>query len=600
MTAFLPADPDAVLAELDRWETAGDRARLATAYRRDPLRWIDDNVWIASKFDVEGNPGPIRLVKMRLWPQQRETIAEWIDLERLARTGEVAFSVGLLIEKSRQIGETWGFAATVAWLQHFTATRGLFMHTSASEVCDAAEPTIESFFGRVRLIDQNLDGPARPHEPPLAFRGFSGAARASIRNPATGAYVRGECQRDDPGRGSSYDWALVDEASRVTHGELVHQSIDEAAPRGKVYLSTPDGDENFHARLCDERPEGWGYLRLHWSEHPVYGAGAHVAAARDERSRKVRVPALPGCAACDAVLEGVPWTARSPLPHRYPGRLASPWYDRQVVGKTDEQVASELDIDRAGALTAKVYPEFQNARHVVDAGIPYDPELPLELAWDFGQDATPIVVIQESADEVRLIGLHERGDLFGTTAEPSSVAASLREYLEALGVDVEALGGTLAIRGVGDPSGQNRQTIAGAPAATYRALGWSIDRPPSYLTSGPKAIETQVAVVKGLLLGRPKQLLVCGRNGREMARHLRSNTWPVDAQGLRRLGSTLPRDDVHNHACRALAYWAVDRFPPEQPPRRSASLGRGDGGVSSRRPAGPTAPATRRRGGGIR
>ena len=232
----------------------------------------------------------INTVKMRLYPDQRELIAAWIDLERLARSGELEFG-NVLLEKSRQVGGTWALAAIVHWLLSYTATRGLFMHTRAAEVADRGF-TIDSFFGRVKYISDRLAPATVPERTPLVFRPFS-TDPASIE--AAAATLRGECQRDDPGRGSTYDYALVDEAAHVQHGESVHAAIDDAAVSGKLYLSTPEGDDNFHARLCDEQPQGWEYLRLHWSGHPVYGKGAHIA------GQKAR------CRACTATRRGVTW-----------------------------------------------------------------------------------------------------------------------------------------------------------------------------------------------------------------------------------------------------------------------------------------------------
>ena len=44
---------------------------------------------------------------------------------------------------------------------------------------------------------------------------------------------------------------------------------------------------------------------------------------------------------------------------------------------------------------------------------------------------------------------------------------------------------------------------------------------------------------------------------------MRHNVWPMDAQGNRRVGATAPLDNVHNHALRAFAYWAVATHPPQ-------------------------------------
>jgi hypothetical protein len=88
----------------------------------------------------------------------------------------------------------------------------------------------------------------------------------------------------------------------------------------------------------------------------------------------------------------------------------------------------------AKALSARVYTEFQTDRHVVESGIPFEPGLPVELAWDYGLDMTAVVVLQEHVRAAR-DRLLRMGDLVGTTATPDLVAAALRAYLVELGVE---------------------------------------------------------------------------------------------------------------------------------------------------------------------
>jgi hypothetical protein len=349
----------------------------------------------------------------------------------------------------------------------------------------------------------------------------------------------------------------------VQHGESVHKAIDDAAASGKLYLSTPEGEDNFHARLCNEQPQGWTYLRLHWSSHPIYGKGSHIAAQLDPETGKVLVQGKRGCKACTATRRGVPWNARNPLSHRYPGRITSPWYDQAVIGKTDEQVAAELDIDRAGALGARVYADFNDQLHVVRDGIGYNPDLPLELAWDFGLDATSVPVIQQSPSEVLIIGLFEAGDLFASQGTPDAVCSGLRAYLTALGVSAELVNepGSTTIRCVGDRAGRARSTQTGvSDIAAYRSRGFEIMHPPDSLS---RTVDTSVTSVKLLLAGLPKMLRVCGVNAKQFAHHAKHNVWPMDAQGNRRVGSTTPLDNIHNHSMRAFAYWAVATHPPQ-------------------------------------
>jgi hypothetical protein len=563
MTATAEAirSPDELEAELSRWrrerETAETRRQNAARYARDPLLWIDDNVWFASAFDTEAvEQETLRPVKAMLYPGQREFLGAWIDLERLAATGELSFG-NVLDEKSRQIGCTWALAAAIRWLLAYSQASGAYIHESQTEVVDGGW-TVDSFFGRVKFIDEHLDEIALPPGAEVTYKPPS-AGRAYLLSP-TGARVRGEVRRDNPGRGTTLDFVIVDEAAHVTHGELVHASLDDACRRGKLYTSTVNGDENFHARLCDARPAGWTYLRQHWSEHPVYGEGTHIAGTQPET-----------CEACQATEAGEPWSHSAPVPHRYPGRLCSPWYDRAVVGKTDEQVASELDIDRGGALTGRVYPEFENAVHVVAEGIEIDPGIPFELAMDFGLDVSPCLVIQNGPYSVDVVGFLEAGDVVGTSGVPAEFAPDIRAYLASLGLEGADVDDslTLGLRAIGDPSEQYRGERGAPKVAEWRRVGFTIEAPPAHLT---KLVDIGIGAVKLLLGGKPKPLRVCGVRASAFATHMRNNVWPTDAVGNRRIGARVPLDNVHNHACTALRYWLLATYPP---------AGRGKGRVSS-------------------
>lgn len=520
----------------------------AEKWARDPVGWIDEHVWIASFLPSEGHDRQrIRRVKMRLFPDQVATIDAWIDLEHLAATGQARPAGNVIVEKSRQIGETWGLAAVLGWLAHHHPVTALAMHVDLAEIDDGGRSnTHKSLFGKVRYIDQGLNRDRLNYLGPLVFK----QKPSKIESPRTGAVIYGEGQSDDPGRGGSLDFALVDEAARVQHGEHVHAALSDACPNGKLYLSTPKGSHNMHARIAKAKPLGWTYLRLHWSQHPVYSRGVHVAGAD------------PACALCEGNRQGLRWEPTAPRAHRYPGKLTSPWYDEAILDKTDEQVAAELDIDREGSVPGRVFPEFDRGVHVVEEGIPYDPDVPVELGWDYGLDTTSVIVLQNAIDSVRAIGLLEMGTQHGSSGVPEHVAEQLRLFLQELGL--QELGTTAfftaKLRAIGDPAGHSKQQGSGKPlVAQYRRQGFLIGKPPTRM----RFIEQQNNAVKRLLLGVPKPLRICGVHAGPLGDHLAANRWKTTALGEVRFGSAMDlEDDVHNHACRALAYWATATFQP--------------------------------------
>lgn len=543
--------------ELELTYAAADEREIelteAERYARDPIGWLNSgHVWIASRFDPDGRElagRKLRRVRFQLYPDQEATIRAWIDLPHLERTGELVFR-NVILEKSRQIGETWGVAGVFEWALQYHTVTGIAINRDGARIDDGGERnTVDSLFGRVRYIDRHLDHSKLPGLVKLVFRPFS-RDPAKIENPVRGGVVVGEGQTDDPGRGSTFDFVAGDEFAFLLHTEKIHASLDEACPEGKLYLSTVNGDGNAHARLAKEKPAGWTYLRLHWSTHPVYSVGLHMAGED------------PDCALCQGNRDGVRWDPSDPRAHRYPGALTSPWYDQRVIGKTDEQVANELDIDRERAKTNRVYPEFSSALHVVDGGIPYDPDFhaQLELALDPGLDTSSVLVLQDMPMELRLIGILEAGHLVGSSGVAAHVAEALLAYLRELGVEERLLTfeWTRKIFGIADPAAHNRETSTGKSyVQEMRRMGFYFGKPPSRLST---TIGPSVSAAKLLFTGWPKPLRVCGVNAAAFAEHARENTWRVGPDG-RLLGLN---DDRHNHAMRAFAYYALAKFPPPQ------------------------------------
>ena len=352
--------------------------------------------------------------------------------------------------------------ALICWLLHYYTVRGLVMSLRDAEVQDQGW-TVDSLFGRLKFVDEHLDRAAVPGLGRLLFKP-GGKDPSTITNSARGSMVVGECQRDDPGRGKTYDFQLIDEAASIQHGETVYAALSQACKKGKALISTPKGDGNMHARIIDARPRGWRILRHHWSTHPIYSTGLHVAGED------------PDCAMCEGNRLGIAWNAEDPQAHRYSGKLTSPWYDEAILELTDSQVAQELDIDRTGALTARVYPEFSSERHVVPA-LTLPPRLSaIEIGWDFGSDTTAAVICEDTPAAYLTHGVVKLGSNHGTTATASLVAAAIRAFCaDVLGLDPEFLTPNWTRRWycVGDPAGGHAATPNSRPEfEEYRKVGF--------------------------------------------------------------------------------------------------------------------------------
>ena len=551
----------------------------ARRYKLDPFAHLEDgHVWIP---DLES----LEMVRLDPWEHQADVLRQWIDLDHLARTGRKRPEDARLRfrnvheEKSRQMGITWILAYGVWWIVSYHRANGLVLHLDSAKVDDGGKAsTVDSFFGKVRSIHEARDEDQRLYLPPQyrAPLDWRMSPENQIKNLASDAFVTGEGATADPGRGGRYAWGILDEAARIPWGESVHASLVRAIPDGRLYNSTPEGDDNMYARLRKDRPRGYRMLRHHWTIHPVYSDGLHVAGEEPE-----------SCALCEGTVAGIPWNAARPASHRFEGRPTSPWYEEAIVDMTDEQVASELDIDYSRSLTARVYPEFDETTHVVEEGIPYDPSLPVELCFDYGLDMTSVGILQDAPYELRVIAEFEQSDLV-----PEQVAAGVRGVLTALFYEAVADGlmppdqaqklvepyWTRQMFAIGDPAGEGRTLATARPlTADYATEGFVIQ---SKRDSIPRTINS----VKRLLRNRPKPIRVCGQKCPETISHFKNNRWPTDRQGNRTPGAPEPKNDRHNHMMRALAYYACWKFPPPEtvtPGRQGERHARGrDDGIT--------------------
>jgi hypothetical protein len=527
----------------ERWGTE--------SFALDPIACLNSGaIKIASKFGDLGQATPVTLT---LYDHQVELAQAWIDCPPLLSTGALRFR-DVADEKSRQMGITWLFASLVWWTLHFHGSVGGAMHQRLADIDDGGErSTLRSLFGKVRYIERRYDKTILPGLEPLVFRTHP----SKIESPQTGGVIYGEGQVDDPFRGMTLDYCLLDETAFIEHGEVVYASITEACKSGKALGSTVNGDGTIHARIVDARPKGWKIFRHHWSQHPVYSVGLHVAGERAD------------CAMCEGNRQGIAWNAERPQAHRYPGKATSPWYDEAVLDMTHAQVCRELDIDRAGALAARVYPELADV-HIAPA-LTLPPRLSaIELAWDFGSDTTAVVVCEDTPAAYLVHGVVKLGSNHGTTATASLVAAAIRAFCaDVLGLDPEFLTSNWTRRWycAGDPAGSHAATPNSRPEfEEYRKVGFEIQAPANRLTA---RAETNIRAVQRLLLGHPKPLLISQATADDFIIDFRNNVWPTDAVGNRRIGSTTPLDDKHNHAMRAFAYLVVTKFaPPDERERQ--------------------------------
>lgn len=487
---------------------------------------------------------------------QREMLEAWFDLHHLresAKTGEPELLFrNVHEEKSRQEGATTALAYGFLWVVQYHDARGLVVHVNGDEVDDGGQAsTYDSIFGKIRYMAEH--GVVGPPDGVDTFwpehlrpgRYLSWRARPSmIRNRLRPqSYIRGAVQSPDVGRGRKYTHGLLDEAARLAWGESVQAAITRAIPSGRFYNSTPFGKANAYYRIREQRPANFIFLRHHWSGHPLYSKGLHVAGDQPDR-----------CPLCAGTAKGEKWTPENPVAHRYPGKLTSPWFEEAILELTDSQVAQELEIDYEGSLTARVFPEFSAERHVVDS-IAYEPLLPLEFSIDYGwgASATWINIYQRAPGELRQIG-----EVVVMQGVPETVIAELVEVLADLGVTLTELEPRFMqqMRVIGDPAGDAPLATGGTLTSEYRKQGFNPQ-------PAPNDMATTLNAVKRLLgLSQPVRFLISREACPQTIRAFEQNRWPTDRTGAIKANATEPLNDVHNDGMRSTAYYVAKTFPP--------------------------------------
>lgn len=526
--------------------------QVEDVYRLDPLSHLDAGHVIIR--DIETR----RPVPFRPYDHEVELLDAWINMELLDR-GLLQFR-NVHEEKSRQMGITWTCAWAVLWALMYWPVSLLCQHVDLARIDDGGQrSTHESLFGKVRYMARMTEELYRRLNPdgseggwpewqrPLNYLHFKQEPEHMVVNQLTGGYIVGRGQEDDPARGGTYDAILADEFARIRHDTRVQESYVSACPTGRLYNSTPFGEENVFAQLRTQRPADMVFLRHHWSIHPLYGQGRHVAGEKAD------------CPRCEGVhaYKGKGWSAQHPeRAHRFPGQLTSPWKDAMDVKLLDEEsIAQELDISYARSLTARVYPEFSEDIHVLP-DIPYDDNVQIQLSWDYGYapSFTSVGIWQDAVDTLRKIG-----EVEVTEHTPELVARAVRDTCLNLGIPAQELEPRFSrqIFAVGDPAGEARELGSGESLVVqYRKQGFEI-------ISRRLGVEHTIISMKRLLLGVPKPVRYSKKGCPLTIQHMKQNRRETDRYGKVKASRTI-RNDEHNHMPRADAYYVSYKYPAPQ------------------------------------
>jgi hypothetical protein len=258
------------------------------------------------------------------------------------------------VEKSRQMTFTWSWAALFLWDINFhDQWADLAISMLDTLVDDGGQAsTANSFMGKVRVMHERL--------PPYLWHPYA-IRKGMIRNIDRDSYIRGQAGTVRAGRGTTFRRALMDEASRISHGESVYQSMKQVAKNGLCLNATPNGKGDVFWRIRFNPHSTFKKLSYHWTRHPRYAEGLYCGPRPgSEGGCGWRAPegAPPDVAMAAFTAHDCPAVGG-----KHP---RSPWYDQQVRDMTPEQVAAELDISYEHSRSGRVFFTFDTALHMVD------------------------------------------------------------------------------------------------------------------------------------------------------------------------------------------------------------------------------------------
>lgn len=239
------------------------------------------------------------------WPIQDKTLIAIYDA--------IDQEYDLLIEKSRDMGATIDCLAVFLWFWLF--------HPNSLFLCSSRKEEFVDKAGEPKALFYKLDF-LLEHLPPWMIPQFT-RNHLHLRNLNNGSVISGESTNPDMGRGDRRKALLLDEFAAVPDAPAVLAATADTADC-RLFNSTPRGAGNYdefgqlrgNAFAALRHSKRVKVFRLHWSDHPVKGAG------------KTRID--------DPGTGGQKWT--------------SPWYRREEKRRVSRvEIAQEVDIDYAGA-----------------------------------------------------------------------------------------------------------------------------------------------------------------------------------------------------------------------------------------------------------
>lgn len=334
---LLPGDPRTNVAwrrDVLAWAKARGRPAeraLRRRCERDVLFYFDLFAWTYNPL-VEPHVFPFVL-----WENQRAAVLE---------TAEVLFGENrsMIWEKTRYEGGTWCAVALFDWLCLFRRHKSVILISHNEKAVENGPADPSSLFWKLRFMHRHL---------PAWLAGEVKESRLKFQYPTGSAAVGWSTSKRSGVGGRGY--VLLDEFGRMEQDYEIFGQTADTGPR--LVVSTHYGVGT--AFYTYTRPDsGIRKVVWHWSENPTKNRGSYRYDPNDPEAGPDGVVRL------DADYAHQPDYAFDrtgrPFGGPRPG-LRSPWYDREVVGRTDRDISMHLDIDAAGASA-----QFFRARVIED------------------------------------------------------------------------------------------------------------------------------------------------------------------------------------------------------------------------------------------
>ena len=284
------------------------RARMKELFHRNILFAFN-----AFYYTYDPRKRPRHQIPFMTWEFQDEAI---LQLQEAIRTGE-----DLLIEKSRDMGASWMALLTChhGWIDPEGGADFLF----GSRIEDYVDKKgdMRTLFEKVRYAHYKLPRWLWP-------KGFNPRKHDNFmkfQNPETGAIIGGESNNPNFSTGGRYAAVIFDEFGKWEGTDVAAWTSAGDASPCRVPISTPFGAAGkYYDLVTDGKTKR---LRLHWSLHPEKGFALSCIWPPPNEADKGQL--------------GEHWTPEE--------KLTSPWYEKECMRRTPDEIAQEIDIDYIGA-----------------------------------------------------------------------------------------------------------------------------------------------------------------------------------------------------------------------------------------------------------